>query len=222
MQNQHKASKVGIEGESGTGKTTYAMRYFVNSPYALKFAFDFESEITERLSGYGVAHSICHTEQDLTNAIEKFPQHPIVFDSETMFGSDIIGAFDYFTTAIFDVSSILPLNKLWYCDELQTFVDNKSISPGLLSCLTRCRKRALDTVFTQSSFNMVHNVVRGSLTEMVAFRTLETRALQPLSEFGFSDESIARIQQLQDGEYMLRNKKNGAEIFGRINLDGQQ
>lgn len=219
MQNQHQTRKTGVTGESGTGKSTFALRAFVNSSAQFRFGYDFEDELAQRLTQYRQSFHLCTTAEQLAEAVESYDREIILYNPDRDFGSEIETGFEFWNRWIFDISEQLPGEKLVWCDELQTFIGSQSLAGGLKDNCIRGRKRGINMMFVQSSLNLIHNSVRGQLTEIVAFRTTDPRHLEPLQDFGFDAQAINDMPFLKDGQFILRNKKTGTEISSEIILD---
>ncbi|MCU0770854.1 MAG: hypothetical protein MUE94_03660 [Verrucomicrobia bacterium] len=209
----HKPSKLLITGCSGSGKTTFAMRYLLGKVAGPKFIFDHEGEFALRLKTPS-----CRSPQEMFDAL---PSGWVLFDPCRMFPGDLEAGFRFFLEWAFNVSTKLGGNKLFACDELQKLVGTAKCPWELALVLETGRRHGLDTLMITQQPNLIHNRVRNQTTEVVTFRQVDKAAVGYLEDLGFDAE---RIRKLCPGSYLLRNLQNGAERQGsvfRVSAEGQ-
>jgi hypothetical protein len=210
MQRSHKKRHTGFFGESGTGKTSLAIRFLCNShgckccaPHRrpVTFIFDDEGEFAERL---GISPAC--TPQELEAAVYS---GWIIFDPHLLFPGNMEKALEFFCDFALKVSDKIPGRKFFVVDELGLKLTGSSI-PFQLKVLVQTGRR-YGIVFLGQQLNELHNTVRNQLTELFLFRTSDNNAVEfAQSKFGFKPEELAT---LPDYKWICRNKF-GAESRG--------
>src|SRR5467141_1453295 len=104
MQLTHKRFHLGVFGGSGTGKTTYALKYVANARAKCVFLFDAEGEFSERMELPPV-----RTPRDLERAMQ---WGWVCFDPDTMFQGEREKALAYFADLALKASKLMPGRKL--------------------------------------------------------------------------------------------------------------
>ncbi|MBI3868816.1 MAG: hypothetical protein HY299_09820 [Verrucomicrobia bacterium] len=207
MQFAHRSSKILITGRSGTGKTTYFLRYLVGADHGKKFVFDGEGELGHKL-GLAAARS---TDQLGAQLWRRSPY--VIFDPSAMFAGEHRKAFNFFCEWSFTASKSIRGKKLLAVDELQKISDSHSIDWEWSLVLETGRRWGLDMVAISQAPNLIHNRVRNQLTEAVTFAHNDPNALSFLEGVGFDP---LRIQSLPNGAFIARNLVNQAEEHGRV------
>lgn len=208
----HRTLKIGITGASGTGKSLFFTQFILRAPHVHKFIFDHEGEFGERLGIPGLTD-----EDQMANALAGGREY-IIFDPSEMFEGNLPGAFDFFSEFVFEVSKLEEFKerpKIFCCDELQKIIGTDVVTPGLACIVETGRRYTLDWVNISQGIHTIHNRVRQQFTEVVAFRTLEKRALAYLEEVGFDSEQVTA---LPDFHFIARNLKTSGELQGAVEI----
>jgi len=207
----HRPTKIAIVGSSGTGKSTFFTQYISKANYAKIFVFDSEGEY-----GLRTGSNVCYSTEDLTNSLANDLQ--VVFDPCVMFEGNNEAGFEFFAEWIFTLSkqpSLTNTRKLFAVDEAQTLISTDTVSHWLQCVVETGRRYTLDWLSVQQGLHLVHNRVRLQMTDVVAFRTTEKRALDWLEQNEFpSDE----IRSLPDFHYRARNMRTGQLESGVLKL----
>ncbi len=204
MDLRHRASKLLITGRSGTGKSTYWTRYVCQAPHRYKFLFDHEGEFSYRLG-----LPACLTDQDLLAAV---PGGWILFDPVELFPGDTPAGFDYFCEWSFQVSTVLPGEKLFACDELQKLIGTNACPWEFCLLYETGRRYGIDTVLISQQPNLIHNRIRNPLTEVITFQQMDGNAMEFLESYQFD---AGQVRSLAPGEFICR-QVSGAETRGRV------
>lgn len=190
----HKPNRLLITGRSGTGKTEYFIRYVraVSPRYKRVCVFDHECEFCART---GVEP--CRTADDLGKNL------PVeCFDYAALYPGDKTTALEFHADWVFsrnEAAEDNPPQTLWCCDEMQKILGTDLIPPDVACVIETGRRYRIDTVLVTQQPNLLHNRFRNQATEVVTFRQNDSRAIQWLEEWGFSEE---QIRGLDPGEYL--------------------
>lgn len=193
-------------GISGSGKTTFSLRYLVaDSALTCRFIFDPEGEFSNRL-GLPAAE----TEQELLFATE---DGFVVFDPHTLFPGNLSGAFEWFCDWTFKTASQLQGRKLLHLDEAWKYCSPHSIPFALSNCIQTGRKRGLEMSFSTQRPNKLNEAILNETTELVCFRIQGQNALETVAELGADKDEVAALQL---GSFVSLNVKTGGVIRGRL------
>lgn len=196
-----------IVGASGTGKTTFLCRYFFGSQFDRAWIFDGQGELAGRL---GVA--------PITSA-EKIPaalesgQRVLLYDPAEEYPGDTAAGFDFFCGLAFRCSQAETGRKIFFTDELQQATDTGTITPPLACVLETGRRYGLDFAGITQAANLVHNRLRNQVTELVAFRSIDERALAFCETCGLDG---AALRETPPGAYLGRNLMTGETYGGKV------
>lgn len=185
MQLDHRPFRLGVFGGSGTGKTTYALRFLANTEFRCRFIFDADDgELATRL-GLKAAR----TPDELDAAVAS---GWVCFDPWDMFTDPEI-ALRFFCTWVFATCEHLPGRKVFVVDELQEYTTPHKVPEELARLVRRGRRRGLDSVFISHSPGELHNAVRSQLTEVVCHLMVDDTALEWPARFGIDPEEIRAL-----------------------------
>jgi hypothetical protein len=164
-------------------------------------------------SGVNVVRGDAAIEGGLVDLAAAVPSGWVIFNPGVMFEGDQPSGFLFFCEFAFRVSTAHGGRKIFACDELQTFVGTNQVPRELALVCEDGRLRGLDMMFISSAPNLIHNRLRGQVTEAVAFRTEEDNPLSWLIERRFDPD---QVQTLQKGQYICRNLLTGVQVNGRV------
>lgn len=210
----HKPNKVLICGASGTGKSTYYIRYVLNSHthlYEKTFVFDHQGEFAFR-TGLPVAE----TPEQLE---EQYERGFVLFDPAEMFTSSVVDGWAFLCEWAFVKAKENPDQKsLIACDEMQAFSDNRDFPTEMQWVIEMGRKFGLDFAGAAQQVNLLPNRFRNQTTETVSFRNTDALVLKWMAGLGFD---IEQLKTLEDGEFISR-LNDGSEERGKIFLAEQE
>jgi hypothetical protein len=210
MQVHHKPTKILIVGKSGSGKTTYLLRYIKHSDHAQVFIFDHKLEFQER-EGILVSNSI----DDCTERLKKGEKF-ISYHYAEEFPGDSETAFQFYCEWIFEVSKVLRedgKSRLFAADEVNRFTGTSDMGWSFRQLIEDGRLQGLDFIGTSHAANQIHNRLRLQLSEIVALRTLDPRPLAFLEENGFDPEAI---KSLPTGAFIVKDLDNDSFTSGKL------
>jgi|SRR6185369_15296091 len=199
----HPRFHLGVFGGSGSGKTTYALRFVSRAVSSCVFCFDPDGDFA---LGLNVAPA--RTVYELDAAVRS---GWVCFDPHTMFAGNLEGALEYFAHLALLAGARLRGRKFFVVDELGWYVSGSNIGHWLRVLVQSGRRKAgIDGVFIAQSPNELHNFVRAQLNEVVCYQMTEDCALDYPRKFGFDVEAVRALQPFQ---FICRNNR-GQEVRG--------
>lgn len=200
MQLSHPRYHLGVFGGSGTGKTTYALKFLANAPATCRYLFDADGEFSERMK-LPPARTTFELDQAVASGW-------VCYDPHIMFPGELERALEYFATLALAASKRLSGRKFFVVDELGHYMTGHQVPRPLKEIVQTGRRAGLDGVFIGQQPNELHNTVRCQLTEVVCFQLTEECALEYPAKFGFDPEAV---RALGPHQFICRNNQ-GREI----------
>lgn len=214
MQIHHKPTKILIVGKSGSGKSTYQLRYVKNSNFTRYFIFDHKLEFAERL-GVAPVFSL----DDLTEKLKAGEKY-LSYHHSDEYPGDGEGAFQDFCDYCYEISKAIEStgngsagNSLFICDEVNRFTSTSDLGDGFKVLIEDGRLQGLDFIGTSHAANQISNRLRLQLSEIVALKTVDSRPLNFLEESGFDPEEV---KALPVGTYICKDCDH--DVFHRGKL----
>lgn len=194
-----------IVGMTGSGKSTFALRYLLNANAACRFIFDDLGRAAVRL---GIRP--CFTEHDCVTALAT---RWVVFNPHRMFPGDTKAAFRWFCSWVYHVSQGGPGKKLFLVDEVWQWQNNQDIPRELALVVQTGREENLELVCATQLPHKVNASVTGQSTELVCFRLQEPLALARVRELG---GDAARVSELPLGKFVSVNRLSSGTLAGEV------
>jgi hypothetical protein len=185
-------------GASGTGKTTFALRYLLNSQARVVFLYDPIGEFSSRLkipaatNGFGLNTSLL--------------SGWVCFDPSELFPGQRQAGFDFFCEYAFAVSERFTGRKIFVVDEVQDYLAPQSIPQELADIAEKGRKRELEIVAMSQRPNEVNGAFINQATEIVCFGLGSVNDAKKLEGYGFNAEEI---RALPDRAFIARTRRGG-------------
>jgi len=204
-----------VAGVSGTGKSTFALRYLANADLAVRFVFDPDpgefnprvGEFSDRLQlpaatdGYSLSLSLC--------------QGWTIFDPHTLFPGRIETAFQFFCEWAWEMSLNIPGEKVIVVDEVWKHCSPHHIPPELAMITQSGRKRGVRLMVTTQEPNRLNSSLLNGVSEFVCFKLQGERALAIAESNGFNRAEVENLPALQ---FIARNCDSGGELRGAIKV----
>jgi hypothetical protein len=190
---------------TGSGKTTFALRYLLNVQAACRFVFDDLGQVASRLR---VRH--CSTASELESALAS---RWVVFNPHRMFPGQMPEAFQFFCNWAYAASGRGPGKKVLLVDEVWKWCSPNAIPRELATVAQTGRAEHLELVVATQLPHKVHASITGQSTELVCFRLDERLALSAIAELGADPEKV-RILPL--GQFVSWNRLSGQKAEGRV------
>lgn len=195
-----------VAGMSGTGKTSFALRYLVNAPgFVARFIFDADGQMARRLN-MPAAETPEECEASLADGWT-------VFDPNAAWPGRHGEAFEWFSAWAFAASARGLGRKILVVDEVWRYCAPTTIPQPLAECVQTGRVRGLDCMFCTQRPNRLNGALTGEATELVAFRVQERNALACLVDLG-APPTVASLQRF---EFLAVNLADGGAVLrGRL------
>lgn len=196
-----------VAGLSGSGKSTFTLRYLVNAPLSVRFIFDPDDEYSERLQlpqahdAYGLDLQLC--------------QGWVLFNPHTIFPGRLDDAFAFFCDWSYEVSDRLPGRKVLVVDEAWKYVTGRRHPSELEKCVRGGRHALMDCMFNTQTPGQLHETIRNECTELVCFSLQEDKTLEWPTSKGFDPEEL---KALPDLHFVARHLRTRSELRGVIKL----
>ena len=192
-------------GMTGSGKTTFALRFLLNVSAACRFIFDDLGQVASRLK---IRHASTGAELEAALATRW-----VVFNPHRMFPGDAAGAFRFFCQWAFDASRRGPGKKVFLADEIWRWCSPQAIPKELATLAQMGRAENLELVTATQLPHKIHASLTGSSTELVCFRLDERLALSAVRDMG---ADLDAVQALPLGSFIAWNRLSGGRLSGRL------
>lgn len=200
-------TKVLITGTSGSGKTLYWTKYLLGSRARWKFVFDHDGQLSARLR--------CRPARQPDQVAHYASRGFCLYDPSEMWPGRLSDGFDWFCQFVFEACKNVRGSKLFACDELQSFVPSRGWPEPFAAILQTGRVHEIDTAFISVAPNAVHPEIRNQATEVVAFSTVASGAVDFLqTEWGFDGEELRQLPQFR----FIARRKAGGTVRGRVKM----
>lgn len=190
---------------TGSGKTTFGLRYLLNVPAVCRFVFDDRGQVAFRL---GVKP--CFTALDLEKALSG---RWVVFQPGRMFPGRLTEAFRFFCHWAYSASCRGDGKKVFMADEIWRFCTPQHIPLELAILAQEGRAENLELFVCTQVPHKLNSSIIGQATEAVCFRLDEPLAWGAVRELGFDKE---RVRNLPLGAFVAVNRLNKQELTGSV------
>lgn len=201
MNIERKASHVLTCGKSGTGKSTYNLRYLIASHHDRVFIYDHQGEYCERLHLLPVYDFHSLRERTKTERL-------LAFDYSKNYSGEMEQCFDLFCDEVFSMckNHLEPqgVECLFVCDEVQKVTTTSDCPKPLKNIVQTGRRFNLDTALMSQQPNRIHNELREQVTELVMFNLIDENSLKFVKKMGLDEMPIMKLPELHYIWYDLK------------------
>jgi hypothetical protein len=200
-----------ITGMTGSGKTTFVVRYLMNrmrnqGKPACVFIFDNLTRMQPRLR-----IPMLYTAKDLDEAL---PTRWVCFNNSRMFPGDTRTAFRWFCFWIFDVCRSGPGEKIVCFPEVWQHCTEDSIPQEFAMLAQAGRELNIHLIVDTQQPEKLNDSIVNCRTETVAFRCQEgSDAARQMERLGFNR---GEIQNLPPGTFIAKNNISGGQLKGKL------
>lgn len=194
-----------IVGMTGSGKTTFTIRYLLNVTCACRFLFDDGSRFSRRLRV-----TPAYTARQVEDALDS---RWVVFNPARMFPDDYAAGFAWFCQWVFDCAGRGPGLKVLVVDELWQWADSRAIPRTLRLCTQAGRERGVQLFTGTQEPHRVNSSIVGQAAELVCFRLQEPKAWACMKELGADPDQVAALPL---GSFIAWNRLSGGKLAGKL------
>ena len=194
-----------VVGMTGSGKTTFGLRYLLNVSAACRFVFDDLGQIAARLGKRQAATSF-----ELEAALST---RWVLFNPHRMFPGQVEDAFAFFCQWAFDASRRGPGKKVFFADEVWRWCSPNAVPRELAMLAQMGRAESMELITATQLPHRVNASITGQSTELICFRLAETLALDRIEELG---AGRIQVQTLPLGRFVALNRLSGATLAGSV------
>jgi len=190
---------------TGSGKTTFAVRYLLNCAPACRFLFDDGGRFSRRLK-VRPAYTASEVEAALSSRW-------VIFNPARMFPDDFAAGFAWFCQWVFDCARRGPGLKVLVVDELWQWADARNIPRTLRLCTQAGREYGIQLFTCTQEPHRVNSAIVGQCSELVCFRLQEPKAWDCVADLGADAE---KVKTLPLGAFVSLNRLSGAGLAGQV------
>ena len=203
-----------VVGMTGSGKTTFVVRYLLNVAPACRFLFDDENRVAPRLK--------LKPHFTLAECEAALASRWVVFNPARMFlpvdgDKDILApsrrAFRWFCAWVFDCAARAPGLKVVSLPEIWRYCTPDSIPPEFARLMQQGRELGVHVVLDTQRPELVNQSIVGAATELVSFKLLSPDALRTVERIGADRQRVAALPL---GSYISQNRLTGGTLAGRV------
>lgn len=194
-----------IFGMTGSGKTTFALKYLQNSRAAARFIFDDQGQASLRLK-MPMASTVAELERSLA-------MRWTIFNPHILFPGDAAGAFKWFCGWCFFASRRGPGRKMFFADEAWRWCDRDDIPRELAQIAQMGRAENLELITATQQPHLLNSSITGSATEMICFRLQESVELLKIKNLGADPAAVAALAR---GAFISYNRLTNRAVRGRV------
>lgn len=195
-----------VTGRSGTGKTTFCLRYLVNASHLRgRWIWDADGQLSARL-GLPAASTADELEASLEDGWS-------IFDPNPMFPGRHGEGFSWFASWAYAAAARTPGPSVLLVDEVWRYCTPHAIPQPLAECIQTGRVRGLSCMFATQRPNKLNGAVVNEVTECVAFRLQDRMGLAIVEECGLP---ASEVSALVPGSWLAVSCETGARSSGRL------
>lgn len=194
-----------VVGMTGSGKTTFTIRYLLNCVCAARFLFDDGGRFSRRLK-----MKPAYTAREVEAALAS---RWVVFNPCRMFPDDFAKGFNWFCEWVYNCAQRGPGVKVLCVDELWQWADARMIPRGLRLCTQAGREHGVQLFTCTQEPHRVNSAIVGQCPELVCFRLQEPKAWKCVSDLG---ADAGKISALPLGSFIAWNRLSGRQLAGQM------
>lgn len=194
-----------VVGMTGSGKTTFAIRYLLNVATACRFIFDDLGRFAKRLDLIPA--------RTLNECEAAVASRWVVYNPHTMFPGKPKNGFNWFCEWVYKKSKQGPGHKVFCVDEVWQWQDGRSVPDELLTIATTGREEGIELMTCTQYPHWTNASLTGSATELVAFKLCETDALDEVKRIGLDKAEVAALPL---GKFIALNRLLGQKLSAKL------
>ncbi len=196
-----------VVGCSGSGKSSYTIRYLANGKFNCRFIFDPSGEYAEKFK-----RRACTTANELRASIAT---GWVIFDPHTLFPGTPEKAFEMFCEWAWTMSAGFSGQKILFADEVWKFCSPNLVPKPLAQIVQDGRKKGIGLIATTQRPNRLNESLIAEATELVGFRLVGDNAIDYLRKNcpEFPGDDLSKLPMLH---YIAQNLQSGGMVRGVI------
>jgi hypothetical protein len=196
-----------VAGVSGSGKTTFALRYLVaRRDFTCRFLFqEPKRDFTQRLQ-----LPDAETPEELALAVE---DGFVIYHPAAMWQGDWNAGLEWFADWSYAQAAQMPGRKILLVDEMWKYCSPHKVPRGIMRWVNDGRSFGCETLFASTQPNKLNETLLNGATEIVSFSLRGRNALASVEGLGLDGDEVAT---LAPGAFVARNCETGGELRGRL------
>ena len=213
LQFDNKARCILVSGCSGSGKSSYVVKYLLNAKFTCVFIFDPRGEYAARFK----RRAACIPAELAALAQSGL----VIFDPHTMYpggaATNFQKAFEDFCDFTFSMSGLMGGQKILFVDEMWRHCSPNKIPLALATIVQDGRKNGVGLITSTQRANRLNEAILTECTEGVYFRMKGGNARDSLMEI---DDSFPydEVLTLPDMHFIAHDLNTGGELRGVVKL----
>lgn len=202
-----------VVGCSGSGKSSFVIRYLLNAPLFCRFIFDPRGEYAARFKRRAATLPAELAAQIATGWV--------IFDPHVMYptgaGDNYQKAFEDFCQWVFVMSGTLPGQKMLFVDEMWRHCSPNKIPLALATIVQDGRKNGVGLITSTQRPNRLNEAILTECTEGVYFRMRGENARESLAAID-DDFPFEEVLTLPTLHFIAHNLDSGGELRGVVKI----
>jgi hypothetical protein len=198
-----------VAGNSGSGKSSFVVRLFLNGKFSVRFIFDPRGEYATRFK-----RRPCKTAAELLAAI---PTGYVIFDPSFLFPGNVDLGFEKFCEFVHFTSGKCSGQKIMFVDEVWKHCSPNKIPLALAQIVQDGRKNELGLITSTQRPNRINEAIMNECNELVCFRLRGANALDFVTSYD-SEFPVHLLPNLPPLHLIGRNLDTGGERRGIVKL----
>ena len=207
LQFEAQSQVIVVAGNSGSGKSTFVIRYLLNGKFSARFIFDPRGEYAVRFKRRAVA-----LPSELTASLQT---GYTIFDPHPKFPGDENRAFENFCEWSHHMAGKILGRKIFFVDEVWKHCSPNKIPLALARIVQDGRKNGITLITSTQRPNRINEAILNECNELVSFRLRGRNALNILTAYD-EEFPVDELPQLTPLHFIARNLDTGGELRGVI------
>jgi hypothetical protein len=194
-----------VFGQGSSGKTSFGIRYLINTIWSCAFIFDTRGQFASRLKKPHVG-TAAQCDAALASGW-------VCFNPYVMFGADLDAAFNWFCDWAMRVSATGGGRKILLADDSWEFTSARTCSPEFARVVKLGRFWHLEFFGITHRPKEYHINVRSLVTEWVAFNVCESADIEDVSDYW---PGVVKASALPKFEFLAFNRDSRSELRAKL------
>jgi DNA helicase HerA-like ATPase len=207
LQFRNKNLVVLVVGCSGSGKSTFAIRFLLNGKFVVVFIFDPRGEYALRFNRRA-ARTVAELHASIGTGF-------VIFDPHFLYPGDTEKALADFCEFAWHASAKMSGQKILFVDEVWKHCSPNQIPKPLAMVLMDGRKNGIGSLLTTHRPNKLNDAIAGEATELISFSLNGHLKLDYLRK-NFDEFPVDELPNLPTLHYVAQNLDSGGIYRGKL------